>query len=466
MSCNTHYCEGICHSNSECPPCNKTSIKFCECNSKSKEVKCDQLSWNCQKVCNKEYSCGLHKCNKLCHTGDCGACLLSLPRSCACGKQRYVAPCTELEVESCGGTCSKLLECGQHNCSKRCHKKSTCGDCIEFVEKSCRCGAFKKEFACSKLFTCETKCKNIRSCKIHPCSKKCCDKNCPPCDKICNKNLSCNKHKCKALCHDGNCYPCNLKSQVKCRCGATTVTVFCGREKKAKTPNCKQPCKISSKCHHTNPHRCHAADCPSCYQVCNLPNTTTKCEHLCEAKCHDCVKTILKDTNLKVGPWDVQQEKLEIKKLPHPPCEYKVPKSCFGGHEIFMLSCFSAKQLNCGRLCGRNLKCGNHTCTLECHKVVDLENMTQDENCDDCNEMCSVKQAEGCIHACPKQRCHPPPCKRCTAPLKTKCFCGIIDIYHRCCDLYKKDMDQKSLKELKEKKLSCGNRCIKNVSFI
>lgn len=459
----SHICENICHPQSECPPCTKMSIKFCECGSTSKEIKCEQSNWKCQKVCNKSFSCNLHKCKKLCHKDDCGPCVLGLPRSCPCGKQKTVAPCTEVEVESCGDTCSKILDCGIHYCSKRCHKGS-CGDCIEFVTKSCKCGAFIKEFACSKVFNCETKCKNMRLCKKHPCSKKCCNNECPPCDKICNKFLSCSKHKCKAFCHDGNCYPCNLKTLVKCRCGETTVTVYCGREKKIKSIKCKQPCKIPSKCHHTNPHRCHIGDCPNCVQMCNLYNTTTACKHLCEAKCHDFVKVITKNTNFKpAGPWDIPDDKVEFKKLPHPTCEVGIPIICIGGHDTSMLACHSAKALSCGRPCGRSLNCGNHKCMLECHNVSDVHNEDQDENCEDCIENCSIQRPLGCTHTCPRQNCHKPPCKKCIVPMKSKCFCGLIDIHYRCCDFYKRDIDFIALKELKDKKLSCGNRCIKNV---
>lgn len=89
--------------------------------------------------------------------------------------------------------------------------------CIEIIRKQCRCGQHSKELPCSKSFLCDTKCKQMRDCNKHACSRKCCDNQCPPCDRICGKTLSCGKHKCSSLCHHGPCYPCTAKAPVKCR---------------------------------------------------------------------------------------------------------------------------------------------------------------------------------------------------------------------------------------------------------
>lgn len=184
--------------------------------------------------------------------------------------------------------------------------------------------------------------------------------------------LSCGKHKCQSLCHHGQCYPCTLTAQVKCRCGNTTMTVSCGREKKTKPPKCLLPCKIASKCHHTNPHNCHINECPPCKQLCLLENDVTNCVHPCQAKCHDAVKIQIVDKNFKpAGPWDIQTERYEIKQLPHPKCEIKVEVDCIGGHERALWPCWNSKPSSCGRICGRALKCGNHVCEIMCHDVED-----------------------------------------------------------------------------------------------
>lgn len=160
------------------------------------------------------------------------------------------------------------------------------------------------------------------------------------------------------------------------RCGNTVITVPCGREKKTKPPKCQFPCKIPSKCHHTNEHKCHMNDCPTCVQQCLLANDTTGCEHPCTAKCHDAVKVQVIDKNFRpAGPWEIQPEKIEIRKLAHPKCEVKVAVVCLGGHEKALWPCWNSKPSSCQRICGRNLKCGNHVCQILCHPVEDQSSM-------------------------------------------------------------------------------------------
>lgn len=84
--------------------------------------------------------------------------------------QTTQAPCT-VEVEPCGSTCQKALQCGTHICPERCHR-GLCGQCLVIIEKKCRCGLYTKEIPCSRLFLCETKCKQVRDCNKHACSRK------------------------------------------------------------------------------------------------------------------------------------------------------------------------------------------------------------------------------------------------------------------------------------------------------
>jgi NF-X1-type zinc finger protein NFXL1 len=465
LGCEIHSCQEICHDS--CKPCTKSSKRKCLCGASTKEIRCSEGSWNCPKKCGKPFACGLHSCERKCHSPSdtCGNCPFSF-KSCGCGKTEGFQDCTKDQLDSCGDTCQKPLNCGVHQCLERCHK-GACPSCLELIEKSCKCGKIKKEILCSKPLICETKCKNMRACRKHPCSRKCCDGNCPPCDKICGKFLSCGKHKCNALCHDGACYPCPLKVQLKCSCGGTSISVICGREKKTKLPKCRLPCKIPSKCHHTNPHRCHEGVCSRCVQICNLPNDISRCGHLCQAQCHDYVKVVTKDKNfVPAGPWDVPVEKVEWKRIDHPLCEVPVEVTCIGGHETSPLPCHSAKSLSCGRKCQRKLNCENHVCQLECHSVVDRDSDLQDENCQDCQEVCTAKRPPGCLHLCSKNYCHPAPCKKCIVQLKSKCFCGLTDVYYRCCDLNKNGLGEEEKKKIMEKMFSCGNRCIKNVSIL
>lgn len=451
-----HSCEGTCHRPDNCPPCMKRSQQRCNCGSTMKEGNCYEGKFICKKICGKQYLCNVHKCEKIC-CNDCGDCVLGKQLTCPCGKQKKTGTCTEVTT-SCGDTCGKLLACGLHTCSQRCHS-GDCSDCTEIVEKKCRCGLFTKEIACSKQVLCETKCKNLRSCKSHPCSRKCCANQCPPCDKICGKILSCGKqnHRCTSLCHEGYCYPCTQEGEVKCRCGATMKKVPCGREKRTRPPKCYQPCKIKSKCRHLQKHSCHFDICPPCQQKCNeiLP-----CSHECGAKCHDYVKIKVKDNSFKAStPWEVASEWTEFKKLDHPPCEFKVPVTCIGGHETSLWPCYNSQPTSCGRPCNRKLRCTNHTCDLQCHAVKDQNSLEEDESCHPCNEDCQKPRPDGCTHPC-KRPCHPPPCTICYQPIKLSCFCGLMQVQFKCAD-YHKNTDLNTLKIEREKLLSCGNRCSK-----
>ncbi|XP_037044387.1 NF-X1-type zinc finger protein NFXL1 [Bradysia coprophila] len=460
LKCGIHVCGVICHDRSKCPPCSKKSKQSCLCGNSTQERNCDDLVWQCDKKCNKLYQCGIHSCQQKCHIGDCGDCPLGRPRECPCGKQKTKAPCSE-EIGPCGDTCQKMLECEQHICVERCHK-GNCSPCIEIIRKQCRCGQHSKELPCSKSFLCDTKCKQMRDCNKHACSRKCCDNQCPPCDKVCGKTLSCGKHKCTSLCHHGPCYPCTAKAPVKCRCGKTVINVACGREKKTKPPKCLQPCRIPSKCHHDNPHNCHQYECPPCTQLCLLANDTTNCDHLCQVKCHDSVKVSFIDKNFKpAGPWEKQVERIEIQKLPHPPCNVEVPVVCIGGHEKVLWPCWNSQPSSCGRKCGRQLFCGNHFCQNQCHSVTDMNSKKQDDLCGPCQEDCIFERSNGCIHPCEKP-CHTGECDLCVANIKTVCHCGLTQVYYKCGDYFRHESDESALAADREKMKSCGNRCIKN----
>lgn len=195
LSCGAHKCDGVCHGTNECPPCKERSLKKCHCGQKSKEIKCEQESWSCEKLCKQLLSCGVHSCEKKCHAAECGECPFGTERSCFCGKQTFtVAKCDESLLDSCGDTCLKKLLCG-HVCLSRCHK-GECPSCNEQVEKKCRCGLTSKIFPCSKELLCETKCKNQKSCKRHFCKSRCCV-DCTPCSMVCGKTLACGRHKCE-----------------------------------------------------------------------------------------------------------------------------------------------------------------------------------------------------------------------------------------------------------------------------
>lgn len=323
-----------------------------------------------------------------------------------------------------------------------------------------------KEVQCARAFTCETKCKKTRDCQRHPCNKKCCPGSCPPCEQLCGKTLSCKNHKCLSRCHRGACYPCQATVELACNCGNTKQVVPCGREKQAKPPRCKKPCIVASNCHHPvrEKHNCHPPPCPTCKRVCgqDLP---CGLGHVCPATCHDNVQVKVVDNIKPVGPWEEKAPVFKISKLPCPPCNSPVPVTCLGQHETCDWPCHVAKPAPCGRKCGRELPCGNHTCARDCHKVRHAPDMVMAGiNCKKCEAECEVARPPGCPHPCPLP-CHPPPCQPCTTNIKMKCHCGLTNLFKKCGEFLAANKQEKEdmtcCQDQCPKLMQCGHRCSK-----
>ncbi|XP_054277093.1 NF-X1-type zinc finger protein NFXL1-like [Macrosteles quadrilineatus] len=453
LGCGRHKCAVPCHAG-PCAPCPRRSVQQCQCGRDSQERECASPNWQCDRACGKQLSCGSHVCERVCHGGACGECPGMLPRTCPCGKSTYELACT-LEPPTCGDTCGRLLDCGVHPCSQRCHRDK-CGVCLERVEKRCRCGLHTKEVPCQKEFLCETKCKRIKDCKRHPCNRKCCDGNCGPCEKPCSRTLTCGHHKCASVCHRGQCYPCDITVQVKCHCGTTAKTVPCGRERKTRPPRCLQPCRIPPDCHHAERdfHYCHFGSCPVCRQICDLPRQN--CPHLCPKLCHSAVLVNVADNIKPAGPWELVQPQLELRALPCGDCWESVSVSCLGGHEVTNVPCYRAVPYVCGRECGRYLSCGNHSCSAACHQVLNAPSLQEaGSNCEPCASQCTFPRPEGCTHPC-TAGCHPPPCAPCQALTRHRCHCTINQLFLRCGEWTSASDSERSAM------LSCGNQCPKN----
>ncbi|XP_067039445.1 NF-X1-type zinc finger protein NFXL1-like [Acropora muricata] len=464
LSCGHHNCETPCHSG-DCLPCPKESVQNCLCGKFQSKRSCANPEWQCEKVCGKVLSCGHHTCEQVCHAGNCGDCPRAGNRKCPCGQTSVSLPCTE-DIPTCGSTCDKLLACNRHYCTQRCHTGS-CGTCRQMIKKKCRCGKREKDVVCSQDFLCEIKCQKMRQCERHQCRRKCCNGHCLPCEQICNRNLNCRNHKCPSQCHRGPCYPCPLTVDVKCFCGATVLTLPCGREKVTKPPKCTELCRVPPDCHHLQrePHHCHYGPCPPCRQICNL---ALPCGHACPASCHDNQPdpSQLLKTSIN-GLASLSNSKSKTAKfvaLPCPPCIIPVEMSCFGQHEISPLPCHKAKVFSCARPCGRQLACGTHTCQIECHTVLNAKNEQEaGTNCQVCREPCSKPRPKGCTHACPFP-CHKGDCPSCKEIVQLKCHCKLMTVFVNCSDLTS-DNEQmrnelRSCKNQCPKKLAvCGHRC-------
>ncbi|XP_069833688.1 NF-X1-type zinc finger protein NFXL1 isoform X1 [Dendropsophus ebraccatus] len=462
LLCGQHKCENPCHKG-DCQPCPRVSKQKCLCGRKVSERLCASPTWQCDIVCGKTLPCGNHTCEQVCHAGPCGQCPRQGNRLCPCGKTKYTLPCTE-DVSTCGDSCDKVLECGMHKCSQRCHR-GPCETCRQEVEKQCRCGKHTKRMPCHKPYLCETKCPKTRDCQRHQCKRKCCTGNCPTCDQQCGRTLGCRNHKCPSVCHRGSCYPCPETVDVKCNCGKTVLTVPCGRERSTKPPRCKELCSRPSTCHHEarEKHRCHFGPCPPCRQICQ--KTLQKCGHLCPAPCHDEALVKQKGLPQPAGPWEQPCEPAYIQTaLPCPPCVVPMSVECLGKHEVGPLPCHASGPFSCKRPCGRLLPCGNHTCLRECHKVTE-DNGNKEKcgpECFMCEEECSKPRPPGCPHRC-NLPCHPGDCPRCVQMIRTKCHCKISSLYIECRKLTLAEEEEKNMltscKNQCPKELPCGHRC-------
>ena len=153
----------------------------------------------------------------------------------------------------------------------------------------------------------------------------------------------------------------------------------------------------------------------------------------------------------------------QIKSLDCPECQFPVPVTCLGGHETADWPCFAAKSALCGRKCGRQLPCENHTCERDCHKVKNAPNDWQSgSNCRKCESECTKPRPEGCNHSCLKP-CHPGPCDPCSQMMKIWCNCGITQLYVKCGEWTSASSAEKlgmsCCKDQCPKYLSCGHRC-------
>ena len=116
-----------------------------------------------------------------------------------------------------------------------------------------------------------------------------------------------------------------------------------------------------------------------------------------------------------------------------PPCRAIVQKMCAGDHTVLPAVFCSAPASSCGRPCGRELSCGEHSCNRSCHDgpclplPVSVAALTPVSKSEYCTQLCGRKRAH-CDHSCTAP-CHPKtPCpdSPCTSRIIIACACGRI----------------------------------------
>ena len=136
---------------------------------------------SCNNICDKSRkgSCP-HPCKITCHPGTCPSCEEVAHKQCFCGKTKYSIGCSEIDDgRSCGEKCGKLLNCGEHKCEKLCHK-GDCGECNQITLQICYCGETEQEKRCGtgdldtssgedRFFSCNAICNQELECGNHKC---------------------------------------------------------------------------------------------------------------------------------------------------------------------------------------------------------------------------------------------------------------------------------------------------------
>ncbi|KAG6549717.1 hypothetical protein Mapa_008697 [Marchantia paleacea] len=474
--CN-HYCTMQCHPG-PCPPCSAVApSECCPCGKKTFTRRCGEQKAisSCGDVCGRKLSCGRHSCSRICHEGSCELCKVDVNTQCFCGKKHETMSCGAVEIQgnvdfergilSCGGRCSKILSCGNHECQEKCHP-GPCGECevSPAMLQTCPCGKKKLQ---ELVGTGRPRIK--------------CTDPVPTCGQGCCKVLPCKVHVCRDLCHSGPCPPCRVPVEQKCRCGSSSRSVAChvsqgnpfvGEETEGLFL-CERKCGQKKSC---GRHRCNNRCCPSTTNGASLQDTSDRdphdcflacgkklrCrQHNCQERCHSghcppCLESIFTELSCACGktcipppvpcgtPLPSCQEPCSFRQpcghlathLCHfgdcPPCTVPVTKECVGNHVLLRGVPCGSRDIKCNKLCGKTRQCGLHACARACH-VPPCDNV-EDGNArgvktvkHSCGQPCGAPRRD-CSHTC-SLTCHPSaPCpdNRCKVVVTITCGCGRI----------------------------------------
>jgi transcriptional repressor NF-X1 len=269
-----HHCEQSCHQD-DCLPCLKRVSISCRCARTASTTICHQGNEeppHCMRVCRVSLNCGRHECGERCCAGERKASERLANRR----KPRPLSsaphqPGDNFEAEHiCTRSCGRQLKCGnpEHRCQELCHK-GQCGTCRDaiFDELACNCGrtVLQPPLPCgTSPPPCRFPCERPKDCghpqMVHSCHGD--DEDCPKCaflttkaclcgknvlknqpcwltdvrcGEVCDKMLRCSTHKCRKQCHGpGGCEePCKQP---------------CGKELSACGHPCMAPCHFPSAC--------------------------------------------------------------------------------------------------------------------------------------------------------------------------------------------------------------------------
>jgi len=273
-----HTCLDLCHPG-PCDTCSATVNKTCPCGGTSKRVKCE-VDLVCDQICEKLLNCGQHSCTRTCHQGNCDPCDILLTIGCYCGQSKREVICGPdtfpVTQFSCELICNKTLDCGNHTCKDPCHP-GPCSPCPLNPEKvtHCPCGKI------SLVTLIEQGDATNRTSCTDPVAT---------CKSTCDKLLSCgppsSPHSCKSRCHTGPCPTCPLTTKVRCRCGGMDQVIPCSElTSRADDARCDRRCQKKRSC---GRHKCGEACCIRVEHPCPIIcNKLLSCKlHRCQETCH------------------------------------------------------------------------------------------------------------------------------------------------------------------------------------
>jgi transcriptional repressor NF-X1 len=428
-------------------------MRACKCGKSKFQVKCSSKKVPlCEIKCDKFLNCNLHKCEIICHEGECDSCQIDVelkcfshdtPHSVKCGSELFKQANENLKI-SCELKCEKTLDCGKHNCQDTCHD-GPCNSCPLLPSKLTHCPCTKTQI---KQLLIENKL--IRTSCTDPV---------PTCRQKCQKVLKCNElnhhlndiHLCEAKCHIDECPACEKEIEIECRCGRESKTIKCCMFDPENPFLCTRKCQKKKTC---GRHVCNEQCCTNnsehiCMQLCGkLLNCGL---HRCEDLCHKgpCKKCLVASFDERICPCGRTIQYPPIKcgtqplDCPHPcsrhhlcehpvthschweekcpPCSFLTSKMCMGEHEKrFNIPCYM-KDVSCGKLCGKPLPNCAHKCEKTCHRGPCVDESEK------CGQLCQ-KERPLCGHKC-NSICHgledPCPDTICQELVILKCRCGL-----------------------------------------
>lgn len=251
----------------------------CHCGKEQKTILCGTLHpftstssridtndfLSCKQACSKLLGCGLHRCEKECHSGECGPCEIVREKTCFCGSVR--------EERTCGGTAeaAERNEChspeeqekvwtGEFSCGQPCPWTYDCGYHIEATlanttggKTICHPHHSSLPLPCprspSLVTTCACGQTPLSSLSSSP-PRANCKAPIPFCGNICQKIRPECGHACSKICHEGECGECQEVVKLVCRCGNDKKSMKCHELQKKGEGEllCDKACKALRNC--------------------------------------------------------------------------------------------------------------------------------------------------------------------------------------------------------------------------